>query len=341
MRHLNSANVAGSEAPLHWHTEVQRYLNQHLSGQWIDRATDETAHGHPVHRISQCDFFLWGFVKDSVYIPSLLATLAELRRRTNTAIRNVTYDMSERVWQEWDHRLTSAVLHVGPTSSASKGIGKDDMDGYTFDSKAPSLAARLWVSNFLIVIAQGTEYNRKEIDMSLWFCYATNATWQFVDRLNDKREYFIFYCSKRIGDLTVTELQGLEMNHVCNNPSLATLLLASFTDYEREREMVSERERLEVQQQQQQQQAWGSYSLSLTLCSLPLSPFSLPCLGELRPAILNNDPARSSCARRELTKLSPRTSERMDGRTPEQNLHRSMTFCITDSPNAQIQFQAS
>lgn len=89
-------------------------------------------------------------------------------------------------------------------------------------------------------------------------------------------------------------------------------------------------------QQQQQQQAWGSYSLSLTLCSLPLSPFSLPCLGELRPAILNNDPARSSCARRELTKLSPRTSERTDGRTDVSRLYCSTAGAVCCQPVTKV-----
>ncbi|KAJ4434883.1 hypothetical protein ANN_23454 [Periplaneta americana] len=38
-------------------------------------------------------------------LPPLPATLAELRRRINTTIRNVSQDMLERVWQEWNHRL--------------------------------------------------------------------------------------------------------------------------------------------------------------------------------------------------------------------------------------------
>jgi hypothetical protein len=52
-----------------------------------------------------CDFFLWGFVKDNVYSPPLPKTLPELRRRINNAIENVTEDMLERVWREWEYRL--------------------------------------------------------------------------------------------------------------------------------------------------------------------------------------------------------------------------------------------
>ena len=43
--------------------------------------------------LTVCDFFVWGFVKDNVYVPPLPKTLPELRERINTAIRNVTQDM--------------------------------------------------------------------------------------------------------------------------------------------------------------------------------------------------------------------------------------------------------
>ena len=52
-----------------------------------------------------CDFFLWGFVKDNVYVPPLPKTLPELRERINTAVGNVTQDMLERVRREWEYRL--------------------------------------------------------------------------------------------------------------------------------------------------------------------------------------------------------------------------------------------
>jgi len=45
------------------------------------------------------------FVKDNVYLPPLPKTLTELRERINTAIGNVTQDMLERVWREWEYRL--------------------------------------------------------------------------------------------------------------------------------------------------------------------------------------------------------------------------------------------
>jgi len=59
----------------------------------------------PVTRLTVCDFFLWGFVTDNVYVPPLPKTLPELRERINTANGKVTQDMFGRVWREWEYRL--------------------------------------------------------------------------------------------------------------------------------------------------------------------------------------------------------------------------------------------
>ena len=89
--------------------DVRGYLNQFLPGRWIGRATnaDNTFCTWPPRSpdLTVCDFFLWGYIKDSVYIPPLPVTLAELRRRITAASENITQDMLERVWREWDHRL--------------------------------------------------------------------------------------------------------------------------------------------------------------------------------------------------------------------------------------------
>ena len=57
--------------------------------------------------LTACDFLLWGFIKDNVYIPPLPKTL--LRERITT-IGNVTQSMLERVWREWAYRLD--ICHV-------------------------------------------------------------------------------------------------------------------------------------------------------------------------------------------------------------------------------------
>ena len=40
-----------------------------------------------------CDFFLWGYVKDQVYIPPLPASIPELKVRIRTATETITSDM--------------------------------------------------------------------------------------------------------------------------------------------------------------------------------------------------------------------------------------------------------
>ena len=52
-----------------------------------------------------CDFFLWGYVKDQVYVPPLPASIPELWVRIRTAIEIITADMLQTVWNELDYRV--------------------------------------------------------------------------------------------------------------------------------------------------------------------------------------------------------------------------------------------
>jgi hypothetical protein len=98
-------------APPHYHNAVRRYLNEHLPHRWIGRvtATDLEFRNWPPRSpdLTPCDFFLWGYVKDAVYVPPLPQDLPELRQRTSiaTAIETRDVDMLSRVWQELDYRL--------------------------------------------------------------------------------------------------------------------------------------------------------------------------------------------------------------------------------------------
>ena len=88
--------------------KVREYLNEHLPDRWVGRAaaTDNTCTWPPRSPdLTVCDLFLWGFVKDNVYVPPLTKTLPEMQERINTAIRNITQDMVERVWREWEYCL--------------------------------------------------------------------------------------------------------------------------------------------------------------------------------------------------------------------------------------------
>jgi len=46
---------------------------------------------------TSCDFFLWGCVKDQIYVHSLPASIPELKVRIRTAIQTITADMLQTV----------------------------------------------------------------------------------------------------------------------------------------------------------------------------------------------------------------------------------------------------
>jgi hypothetical protein len=54
-----------------------------IIGVWPPRSPDATP----------CDFFLWGFVKDQVYVPPLPTNISELKVGIRTAIAIITADM--------------------------------------------------------------------------------------------------------------------------------------------------------------------------------------------------------------------------------------------------------
>jgi len=52
-----------------------------------------------------CFFFLWGYVKDQVYVPALPASIPELNVWVRTATETITADMLQTVWNELDYRV--------------------------------------------------------------------------------------------------------------------------------------------------------------------------------------------------------------------------------------------
>jgi hypothetical protein len=55
--------------------------------------------------VTPCDFFLWGYFKDLVYVPPLPASIPELKVRIRTAIETIITDMLRTVWNELDYRV--------------------------------------------------------------------------------------------------------------------------------------------------------------------------------------------------------------------------------------------
>jgi len=54
---------------------------------------------------------LWGYIKDTVFLPPLPVSLNELKQRITTAVASVDEDMlrslwTELVWTELDYRVT-------------------------------------------------------------------------------------------------------------------------------------------------------------------------------------------------------------------------------------------
>ncbi|KAJ4438997.1 hypothetical protein ANN_14952 [Periplaneta americana] len=99
-------------APSHFYLEVREYLNEHLPQRWCGRASnnDRRVLRWPPRSpdLTPCDFFLWRFVKDQVYVPPLPVNLEELNNRIRAAVARVDRDMLQRVWQEL--RLPSGCL---------------------------------------------------------------------------------------------------------------------------------------------------------------------------------------------------------------------------------------
>jgi arsenate reductase-like glutaredoxin family protein len=50
-------------------------------------------------------FFLWGYVKDRVFVPSLPRDLADLKARIIAAVKNIDASMLTHVWQELEYRI--------------------------------------------------------------------------------------------------------------------------------------------------------------------------------------------------------------------------------------------
>ena len=50
-------------------------------------------------------FFLWGYVKDRVFIPPLRTHIDDLRNRISAAVRTIDTDMLRSVWDELPFRV--------------------------------------------------------------------------------------------------------------------------------------------------------------------------------------------------------------------------------------------
>jgi hypothetical protein len=81
-----------TDRELVWCTAVQQ---RQMWTKWPPRSPD----------LTPCDYFLWGFVKEAVYVWPLPTTSVDLKTRIRTAVNSVTQDILLRVWDELSYRL--------------------------------------------------------------------------------------------------------------------------------------------------------------------------------------------------------------------------------------------
>ena len=55
--------------------------------------------------LTPCDFFLWGFMKDAVYVPPLSTDLNDLRNLITATVNSVMQDIRHQDWDEFNYRL--------------------------------------------------------------------------------------------------------------------------------------------------------------------------------------------------------------------------------------------
>jgi len=95
-------------SPAH-HKDVRGYLNRNFPQMWIGRTGKEddalmrwTTQSPD---LTPCDFFFWGFVKDTVFVPPLPTNLQIFATVIAASVALVDRDMLTRVWNEVDYRI--------------------------------------------------------------------------------------------------------------------------------------------------------------------------------------------------------------------------------------------
>jgi hypothetical protein len=101
-RSLNSNSVNFSKATLEIFTHI---ISKRICQQKKSRGVRSGEQGgHAIGAAQPLDFFLWGFVKDRVFVPHLPANATELRTRITAAVAEMTPEMLHSVWQDIDYR---------------------------------------------------------------------------------------------------------------------------------------------------------------------------------------------------------------------------------------------
>ncbi|GFV32347.1 uncharacterized protein TNCV_1676331 [Trichonephila clavipes] len=93
----------------HWHLSVRNWLNITVLDQWNFHKGphDKACFAWPPcsSDLTLHHFYLWGFVKDYVYIPPLPSDLPDSRHRIEAAVPRIASDTLNKVWDELTHQL--------------------------------------------------------------------------------------------------------------------------------------------------------------------------------------------------------------------------------------------
>ncbi|GBL93529.1 hypothetical protein AVEN_59716-1 [Araneus ventricosus] len=88
-----------------WSSTVRDFLNRDLPHRWIRRADLDDVPLLPwpprLPDLTPCDFFLWGYVKEKVYVPTMPTTPQEF---ITAAVMDIDRNMLLNIWTELDYR---------------------------------------------------------------------------------------------------------------------------------------------------------------------------------------------------------------------------------------------
>lgn len=90
-------------APPHFSLQVRGILNEKFPNRWIGRAGPIPWPPRSPD-LTPLDFFLWGYVKNTVYSEKI-RDLQHLRQRITAAVAAITPEIIQRTWAEIDYRL--------------------------------------------------------------------------------------------------------------------------------------------------------------------------------------------------------------------------------------------
>jgi hypothetical protein len=103
-----------------FHLDAHADLSAHFPGSWIGHSSDGDSPllswppGSP--DLTPCGFFLWGYIKDHVYVPPMPCALPQLQQRIVEVVTAMNSEILQCVWQE----LTSAASPWVDISSTCK-----------------------------------------------------------------------------------------------------------------------------------------------------------------------------------------------------------------------------